>query len=128
MNELPTLTWQERGKLIAAGLISYPTPTPKGPGRVKKETRTQVTKKPTRCRKDFPNSEDNERLRSVLRAIVRPSAVLRQAGNSHMPRLADLSRKAGLSPSALARFTTGRVIVMGDANRAKVWAVINAES
>jgi hypothetical protein len=75
----------------------------------------------------MPNCADNERLRAVLKAIVKPSSVLRKAGNSHMPQLSRLSGMAGLSRSALARFQSGRVMVMGESNRAKVWEVLKAE-
>lgn len=91
---------------------------PKGP---------TLTALPTRCRPDFPNCPENERLRAVLKAIMRPSAVLRRAGNSHLPQLSRLSGMAGLSRSALARFQSGRVLVMGPENRAKVWAVLRSE-
>lgn len=86
-----------------------------------------LTAFPTRCRADYPNCPDNERLRAVLKRIVRPSSVLRKAGNSHMPQLSRLSGMAGMSRSALARFQSGRVMVMGPENRAKVWAVLRAE-
>ena len=86
-----------------------------------------ITAMPTRCRPDYPNCADNERLRAVLKGIVRPSSVLRKAGNSHLPQLSRLSAMAGLSRSALARFQSGRVMVMGPENRAKVWEVLRKE-